>query len=152
MSEILDKAQEVLDEEIERKNIRKFLKEEHSISSKREIEFYIEFIRTGQAYKSYQKIYAPTMKRGSAAVLANRIINKHKITFLDWLEYAGHGTDAITEALDQLREKDPDAYLKHITKFKQLDIQKVEHSGTINLPNTVFTSNPDEIMDEEEAK
>lgn len=110
------------------------LKEEFENITKKELDFYLEFIMTGKAYRSYQNAYDPEMGRATAAVLANRLLKKVKINFVDFLDYAGHGPDKISEALDALYEKDKDQYLKHITKLKQLDVQKIEHSGQIQMP------------------
>jgi hypothetical protein len=122
------------------KYIKQELKEEFSNLTKRELDFYIEFIITGRAYSSYQKAFDPEMNRNTASTLANRLLHKVKINFVDFLEYAGHGPDRISEALDTLFDKDKDQYLKHITKLKQLDVQKVEHSGQIMLPTINIVS------------
>ena len=104
------------------------------IKDKKHIDFYVEFMMTGNAYKSYQKIYSPEMSMGVAATLAGRLLKKVELNFTEFLDIAGHTDDKIAEALDELFEKDVDKYLKHITKLKQLEIQKVEHSGSIELP------------------
>lgn len=134
MSDFIDKVNQIVDEDTERKTLTNFLRNKHGIHSQKHIDFYIEFMKCGIAYKAYQKVFAPNMNRGTAAVAANRLFNKHKVNFLDFLIYAGHGPDSIVEALTALKDKDPDAYLKHLAKYGQYEVDKVEHSTKDNLP------------------
>lgn len=132
-----DKAKEVItnDANIKAlKYVKKELKEQNANVTKKELDFYIEFMMTGKAYSSYKKVFDENMSRATAAVLANRLLKKVRISFVDYLDFAGHGPDKIAEALDKLFEKDPDKYLTHITKLKQLDVQKIQHSGSIEIP------------------
>lgn len=108
-------------------------KEEFNGLTENEIEFYINFIITGKKYKSYQNAFNKNMTRGVAAVLANRLLKKIKISFVDYLDIAGHDNEKIKEALDSLFKSNKDKYLNHIIKFKQLDVQKIEHSGSLTI-------------------
>ena len=141
--EILEAAENAVTTHANRKALKYLkseMKEEFSNITKKELDFYLEFIMTGKAYRSYQKAFGEEMNRATSAVLANRLLKKVKINFLDFLDYAGHGPDKIAEALDSLFEKDKDQYLKHITKLKQLDVQKIEHSGSIQMPTINIVS------------
>jgi len=138
MDVLQNKAQQAVDASHTEKVMRAFLKEKYNIKNKRHIEFFIEFMKSGVAYKAYMKVYAPTMANNVARVMASKLMKQYDISFEDWLDYAGHGTDSINEALSALKDKNPDDYLKHITKLKQLDVKKVHVSGEIKMPKVII--------------
>ena len=140
---LVEKAKQIITDNADNKAlkyIKSKLKSENQVLTKREIDFYIEFIKTGKIYKSYQKAFGEDISYQVAAVLGNRLLKKVKVDFLEFLEVSGHGPDKITEALDALFEKDKDAYLKHVTRLKQLDVQRIEHSGQIDIPTINIVS------------
>jgi hypothetical protein len=96
--ELLEHAQAAIDDDYTSKTLRKYLKDNYNITSRKEILFFIEFLKGGVAYKAYQQVYAPTMKENVARVMASKLVHKYNISFMEWLDYAGHGTDSINEA------------------------------------------------------
>ena len=127
----------------EDKQLRKWLKNKYGISVRRELDFIVEYAKTGNATDSYVKTFETT-NRNSASVLSLTLLKKYNVSFIDALDYAGHGSDSISKALDTLAAKDPDKYLKHITKLKQLDIQKIELDGNLNFNVKIDTNMDDD--------
>jgi len=131
--DLLNKAQQIVDEKYQTKLLKSFLFDTYKIKQKHEVLFFMEFIKTGVAFSSYKTAYAPTMSDSVARTASSQLLKKRGVSFEDWLEYAGHGTDSITEALDVLKEKSPNDYLKHISTLKKLDVRRIEHSGGIAI-------------------
>ncbi len=134
MSEHLEqKAAEAIDNAPIDKELGKIIKEEYSINNRRQIAFIVEYVKNGgNGTKAYKEIYGAHINDHSAAVLACKILKKVDISII--LQYMGHGIDAIKEVLDLLKTKDPANYMKYISMFNNWDKQKVEHSGTLEIP------------------
>lgn len=124
----------------EETDLKKYIKEKFpDVRDKKQIAFFIKFIITGKAQASYMAVY-PDAKKNSASVLACNLLKNVNFTASDWLDFAGHTIESVTEALDSLKQSNPDAYLKHVIKLKQLDVQKIEHTGAITIPDiTIIT-------------
>lgn len=120
------------------KEIKTFLLEKYNIQNPKHLDFFIEYIQNPVGSTAYNKVYGPHTT-GVASVLASRIKDKYNVSFSEWLSYSGHGEAQIAEALEALRLKSPDKYLKHVTALHGLDIKKVEHSGTIDIPTIMVT-------------
>ncbi len=116
------------------KELSLYIQETYDIKDKREIAFFLEFIKSGKAYKSYQSVYGEHISKGSAAVSANRLLKKAKFKISDFLDHSGHSIAETMEVLDKLKETEPKEYMKYIVKMRGLDQHKVEHSGSIQMP------------------
>lgn len=125
------------------KEVKKEIKAKYDKITKKELEFIMEFMISGKAYRSYQKVFNPKMSMTAASTSAHKLLKRIDVSFIDFLEYAGHGQDKIAEALDKLYDKDVDRYLHHVTKLKQLDVTKIQHSGSINIPNITIVTTDD---------
>jgi len=126
------------------KELALYLEDKYNISSKKHIAFFVEYIKTGVAYKAYQNVYGEHINMNSAAVMANRVLKKAKFSISDFLDNTGHGIESMMEVLETLKESDPKEYLKYTVKLRGLDTQKVEHSGKIELPTWNIISEPKE--------
>ena len=116
------------------KELKDFIQETYKIDDKREIAFILQFIKTGKSYKSYQAVYGEHITMGSAAVLANRILNKAKFKIADFLDNSGHSIGEMMEVLETLKNDDPKEYIKYMLKLRGLDKQNIELSGEVSVP------------------
>lgn len=97
--------------------------------------FFLFFLNTGSMSHSYQKAFGrPDMPSNQAAMMAGRILKKINFDLVTFLEFMGHNDTKLSSALDTLYNKDPDKYLSHIEKIRQLDNRKLELSGSISIP------------------
>lgn len=134
---LLEKATKAVSDKqnkIAEKDIADYLNSIYNFENKRELAFIIEYIKSGIAYKAYQKIYGEHITNGGAAVLANRILNKVKFRITDYLNLTGNGIESMMEALQTLKTSDPKEYLKYMTKLHGLDVQKTELTGSGGTP------------------
>lgn len=147
--ELEKKAMQVVDQDIAERDIRDYMNERWPNRLKLwEERFIIDLMTSGgYAYESYAraKYYDDDYNKSTAKTGACRTIKRLGISYAELLDYTGHGPDTITGALSAVLEDDPDKYLKHITKLKQLDVKKIEHSGTVELAPTVFTTNIEDL-------
>jgi hypothetical protein len=127
--------------------------------AKKEIDFIVEFMKTGQRYKSYQKIFGDRYSPKVAGVLANRLLKRVNFQFGDYLETCGHDDMSIIEALDDLKLKNPSDYLKYISKFKGYDVTRVDLNVGNNmvlkierLEDTDKSVNTEELSETDEDK
>ena len=123
--------------------LERYIAENYQVRNKSKLAFLIEFIKTGKMKASYKKFH-PDVTDGSAAAMASKFLKDINFTVSNFLDVAGHDVESITAALDELKATDPDKYLNHVEKLKKLDVQKVEHSGTISLPGLNITTNAEE--------
>ena len=133
MDSLEQKANEAVNNKLNKLEASRYIREEYGITNVKHLKFFVEMMKEKYAYKAYQNVYGKGMAMNIATVRASELMKKYKVNFIDWLELSGHGTDAITEALDDLKNTDSDKYLKHITNLKQLDIKRIEHSGTFKI-------------------
>jgi hypothetical protein len=135
--ELLDKATEVVAERQNKKQdleLRKFIEEKYTFENKKEVAFVLEYIKQGVAYKAYQKVFGEHINNNSAAVSAHRILKKGDFKISDFLDFSGNSITTMMEVLERLKDDDPKEYLKYTVKLHGLDQQKIEHSGSIQLP------------------
>lgn len=123
--------------------LQRYIAENYQIQNKNKLAFIIEFIKTGKMKDSYLKFH-PNVTDASARAMASKFLRDINFTVSDFLDVAGHDVESITEALDRLKATDPDKYLNHVEKLRKLDVQKVEHSGTITLPGLNITTTADD--------
>jgi len=102
------------------------LKEKWPHMTPRHLRFFVEYIRTGNATKSYISTSSNKLTYGAAGVLACRLLRTYNFSINDFLDMCGHSEFAIVEALNLLKVVDPDKYLNHIEKLRKLDSQKIE--------------------------
>lgn len=122
--------------------LEKYIAENFEIQNKNKLAFMMEFIKTGKMKASYKKFH-PDVTDASARAMASKFLRDINFKVSDFLDVAGHDVESITDTLDELRERDPDKYLNHVERLKKLDVQRVEHSGTISLPGLNITTQPD---------
>jgi hypothetical protein len=149
MDELKKKAQEAVDDKIYNKDIKAYIKERWSDLKPKEVHFLMYLMKGYPGWKSYMMAQGTETSIEAAKVQAYRWTRKLDVSFDELLEFSGHGTDQIAEALTNLKAKDEDAYLRHIIKLKKLDVQKIEHSGQIGTYQIEFTDEPVEDEDEE---
>lgn len=147
--ELEDAANKALEKEQNRKEraaLQRKLKTKYPAARTKHIKFLVEWIATGcYPWQAYKKVYGDHILESSARSSASEILTKTGIEDIRTiLDNSGHGLTRLTEALDKLFDKDPKEYLKYITKYLQLDTQKIEHSGSINIPQITFTSEIDD--------
>lgn len=101
----------------------------------RQAKFFMLFLNTGLVGPSYKEAYGvPNQRDVISTQLGSRLLKKAGFEILDMLEYMGHTDDKVCHALDALYIKDPDKYLNHIEKIRQLDNKKLELTGSISIP------------------
>lgn len=141
--ELLQKAEQ----EIAKQQLQQYLAENFPhVSDTKQIEFLLEYMITGQAARSYMKVYK-NENYNSSAVLANRILKKVKFNVSDMLDATGHTIERLFQAITTLETQDPKEYVKYMMKLRGLDIQKqeIEHSGQIAA--TIYTSSIEDLDD-----
>lgn len=144
-----NKVQQVEDDRIFDKDIKQWIKERwpNINLTKKEFDFVANLLKGYSGWQAYQLATGTTTQIASAKNQATRWARKLNLSFEELLEFAGHGVDQISETLDQLKTKDPDAYLRHIIKLKKLDVQKIELSGKVDVPipiiNIITEKKPD---------
>ena len=141
------KAQEAIDDKIYDDDVIIFIKERWGDDIKeKELQFILNLMKGMPMYKAYMDVAGvKTTSLRAAKNQAYRWARKLNIDFQELLEYSGHGTVEICEALDNLKERDEDAYLRHITKLKKLDVQRVEHSGSIQIPTINIVTRVEDV-------
>lgn len=145
-----DELVELAEQALIEKDIAQYIKEEFKDVhlSKQERAFLIEYIRTGKAARSYQKIYGSRYNLNVSGVYANRLLKKLRWTINEYMSYSGHNDESICEALTILKETDPKEYVKHMTKILGYDTQKI--SVDINsLPVIEITTNHESLGDKD---
>lgn len=140
--ELLDKAKQVVEKEEnipQDKELMNYIKGEYGINNRRQLAFIVEYIKNGgKVVKAYKLIYGQHITKGSAGVLGCKILKK--ISVGELLEFMGHGLENIDKAMTTLLTKDPANYMKYQAQFRKWDTQEIKHSGSIDIPPVVFTS------------
>lgn len=127
---LLEKAQTIIEQHEEQ---AKWLERDYNISDKKHLAFLLEYIKTRNPVTAYRNVYGKKMATSVAAASASRLLKTVKFSIIDILNVTGHGVEAASKALDELRKTSPDKYLTHLEKLHQLDIQRVEHTGNITI-------------------
>jgi hypothetical protein len=127
------KAKQAVADKILNRDIRQYLNEHYPDVKGKHKTFLMFILRGYPVYKAYMLANNAEIPVSSAGSMGYRWLKKLKVPFDDLLEFAGHGSDQIAEALTDLKNKDSDGYLRHIIKLKKLDAERIEHSGEITI-------------------
>lgn len=130
MDDLLSKAQTIIDQQEDQAT---WLKERYNIPDDKTLAFLLEYIKTRNGVTAYRNVYGKKIAANVASASASRKLKTVNISISEMLELLGHGKMSITDALTKLKKENIDKYLTHLEKLHQLDIQKIEHSGSITI-------------------
>lgn len=111
--------------------------------TEKERDFLYEYFKTGRSGAAYSKVFG-IMNKGSAAVMANRLIKNIGLKYEDLLEMHGHSMSDVLQVLTKLKTENPSDYIKYMIKF--LGIEKAQtqiniQNNTLSMPTINIINN-----------
>lgn len=135
--ELLEKSEEVLEKEHDKKTLnelKRYLRSK-GVKKTKELAFFVEYMRNGyNGAQAYKKVYQ-VKNYNTAKASASRMVSRVNLTEI--LDIVGLGSQELIETMHQLKDVDLKEYNSKLFMLNGLNKEKVEHSGdlTVTLAN-----------------